>query len=173
MLPAATSGAPLNEALLSLNASFPAYQGGAVSALGKQAHHAYLAALAGFKGLRRQTLKETRTYFLSVQYNMHAIEANRLAVTSAESALEANQAAYKAGTATLEEVLESLKDVSSAKQALINARYQYLLNITQLKQSIGTLKASDMAALSKILTHPIALTNIRDTHATQQKTSPH
>ena len=151
------SAAPINESMLSLDASIPVYQGGAVSALAKQAYFNEQVALSSYRLLRRQTVANARKYFMNVTDGIRLIKADRLAVASADSALNAAQEAYKAGTETLTDLLETIKDFAAANQSLIEARYAYLLNIALLEQSVGSLKAGDIATLSELMTNTVAL----------------
>jgi outer membrane protein len=160
--------APVNETLLSLTTNMPVYQGGAVTALIQQAYYNYQSALAAYGGLKRQIIADVRTEYLDVLYDIRAIEANRLAITSADSALNAAQESYKAGTETLTDVYEAVKDLASAKQGLINVRYAYLLDIAKLKQSVGSLKSSDIEDLAKMMQHPVPAVKGKLSHGHQK-----
>lgn len=72
------------------------------------------------------------------------IKAYQQSVISADSALTATQAGYQVGTRTIVDVLNSTTKLYFAKQKLSDARYNYILNTLQLKQTAGTLSEQDL-----------------------------
>ena len=76
------------------------------------------------------------------------IDADKIAVTSAASALDSTQAGYKAGTKTLLDVLTSEQNVYQAKTNLSADLYSYINNTLALKEAAGSLSGVDMVGIN-------------------------
>ena len=73
-------------------------------------------------------------------------------MNSTQTAANATQAGFEAGTRTAVDVLLALRETFSAKRDYSSARYDFLLNTLKLKQASGTLLEKDIAGVSKLLT---------------------
>jgi len=87
-----------------------------------------------------------------VQTDTLNIKARKQAITSAQSALEATQTGYKVGTRNIVEVLNAQKNLFSAQRDYANARYDYIINLLNLKFYAGTLNEGDIQTLNGWLT---------------------
>ncbi|HHQ41937.1 MAG TPA: hypothetical protein ENK20_06570, partial [Chromatiales bacterium] len=79
------------------------------------------------------------------------VEALRRAVVSAETALEATEAGFEAGTRTIVDVLNAQRDLHRARRDFARARYDYLLNGLRLRRAAGILSPADIVAVSALL----------------------
>jgi outer membrane protein len=79
------------------------------------------------------------------------VKAQRQAVISTRTALEAAQTGFEVGTRTIVQVLDSQREHLRAQRNHARARYDYLLNTLRLKQAAGTLSEQDIVAINRWL----------------------
>lgn len=140
------------DASIGVNLAMPLYTGGAISSQIREAQHTLRQTQQQYDLQERQTEQLTRSAFLTVQSSIGQVQANRQALTSAETAAEATQAGFEVGTRTAVDVLNSLRNVFRARRDYASARYSYLQNTLALRQSAGTLSDKDVAAISALMT---------------------
>ncbi len=80
------------------------------------------------------------------------VEARRLAVVSAQAALDASQVGLEVGTRTLLDVVQNQRILFSVRQAYVQARYNFLQNRLLLSQNSGTLSIEDVQEINQLLT---------------------
>ncbi|MBU2864000.1 TolC family outer membrane protein [Reinekea forsetii] len=90
-------------------------------------------------------------YYRTVRADALNVEAQRQALKSRESALQATEVGYDVGTRNIVEVLNAQLAVFNAQNALNNSRYDYVLNLLQLKNEAGQLSISDLEEIEKFL----------------------
>lgn len=134
-----------------LQVSVPLFQGGAVVSKTRQAQDQYLAANDQMETTHRKVVLLAEQSFNNVVSDISKIEADRAAVTSAQSALDSTTAGYKAGTKTLLDVLTSQQNLYQSKAQLSSDQYAYLINTLTLKQAAGSLNAQDLLAINRWL----------------------
>ena len=101
---------------------------------------------------RRALERNTRNAYQALVAGISEIEARRLALFSARSALDASQVGLEVGTRTVLDVLTNQQNLFTAQQALAQARYNYLQNLLLLQQAAGTLDIEDVQAVNRLLT---------------------
>ena len=101
---------------------------------------------------RRALERNTRSAYQALVAGISEIEARRLALFSARSALDASQVGLEVGTRTVLDVLTNQQNLFTAQQALAQARYNYLQNLLLLQQAAGTLDIEDVQAVNRLLT---------------------
>ena len=132
--------------------SMPLLAGGSRYGQSKQAALNYAAADYQLETQRRDVKQNIRSLFRQVQTDTLNIKARKQAITSAQSALEATQTGYKVGTRNIVEVLNAQKNLFSAQRDYANARYDYIINLLNLKFYAGTLNEGDIQTLNGWLT---------------------
>lgn len=140
--------------VLSLNLELPLYTGGFTSSARRQAYQEYIQARETFINTQRNTVQGTRSLHLTVVTDVGKVKARDLAITSAQSALDATQAGYEVGTRNIVDVLESQRFLYRALFDYSNARYDYVINMLKLKEQAGILSPEDIYALNKWLQEP-------------------
>jgi Outer membrane efflux protein. len=80
------------------------------------------------------------------------VEARRLAVVSAQSALDASQVGLEVGTRTVLDVLQNQRTLFQAQVEYARARYNFLQNRLLLEQAAGTLDGADVQDVNRLLT---------------------
>ena len=108
--------------------SMPIFQGGAVNSRRKQAYSEYERTNENTLFTQRRIIQEVRSEFSNVLTLVANVTAQKQAVISATSALEATQVGYKVGTRNVVDLLKAEKNLYSAEKNLANAKYDYILS---------------------------------------------
>ena len=139
-----TIGSTYDTYSISLQMSMQLYSGGYVSAAVRQATARRLKAQEQLSWQERGTESDVRKYFNGVMSAISQITAYEQAVKSGEVALKGTRKGFEVGLRTNMEVLDADQKLLSNKRNLAKSRYQYILSRLQLKDSAGTLAASDV-----------------------------
>ncbi len=133
---------------IGLQLTVPIFTGGLVSAERRQAYQQYVQAEEIFIGAQRNTVQQARSQHLLVLTNSARVKARSQAITSADSALEATQAGYEAGTRNIVDVLVAQRNLFQARRDYANARYDYIGSLLRLKEVAGQLSPEDIYQLN-------------------------
>ena len=131
--------------------SVPILQGGAVSSRRKQAYSQYNQADENTLFTERRIIQEVRSQFSNVNTLVANVNAQKQAVISATSALEATQVGYKVGTRNVVDLLQAEKNLYSAEKNLANAKYDYILANLRLALAAGTIDPGDIIEINNLL----------------------
>ncbi len=134
-----------------LRFSLPLYAGGAVVSATRAAAEREAEARHRLELALRRTTRAVRDAYRGVLTAISRVEALRRAVVSAETALEATEAGFEAGTRTIVDVLNAQRDLHRARRDFARARYDYLLNSLRLRRAAGILAPEDVARVSALL----------------------
>jgi outer membrane protein len=93
-------------------------------------------------------VKNVRANNNNINSSIGAIRAYEQTVISAESALEATKAGFDVGTRTIVDVLEATQALYNAESNLSDSRYDYIISILNLRQSVGTLSEQDIVDIN-------------------------
>ena len=135
----------------SIQLSMPLFQGGAVNSRRKQAYSQYSQADENTLFTERRIIQEVRSQFSNVNTLVANVTAQKQAVISATSALEATQVGYKVGTRNVDDLLQAEKNLYSAEKNLANAKYDYILANLRLALAAGTIDPSDIVEVNNLL----------------------
>ena len=131
--------------------SMPLFQGGAVNSRRKQAYSQYERANENTLFTERRIIQEVRSQFSNVLTLVANVNAQKQAVISATSALEATQVGYKVGTRNVVDLLQAEKNLYSAEKNLANAKYDYILANLRLGLASGTITPADIVKINNLL----------------------
>ena len=131
--------------------SVPIFQGGAVNSQRKQAYSQYERVNENTLFTQRRIIQEVRSEFSNVITLVANVTAQKQAVLSATSALEATQVGYKVGTRNVVDLLQAEKNLYSAEKNLANAKYDYILANLRLALSSGTITPGDLVKINNLL----------------------
>ena len=131
--------------------SVPIFQGGAVTSRRKQAYSQYNQADENTLFTERRIIQEVRSQFSNVNTLVANVNAQKQAVVSATSALEATQVGYKVGTRNVVDLLQAEKNLYSAEKNLANAKYDYILANLRLALAAGTIDPGDIIEINNLL----------------------
>jgi len=139
----------------------PIFSGGQKNAERRQAGYQRVAEQARLVGTRREVLQVARSSYLTALTDVARIQARKRAITSAESALEATQAGYDAGTRNIVDLLNAQRDLFRAQRDYANTRYNYVVNSLRLKLAAGIISPQDIKDINKWLApQPSTLSNV-------------
>lgn len=138
----------MSAAAIGVNLNVPIYTGGKTSSQVKQAQYNYTIASEDLVQTYRNTESQVSSGYNNVRASISSIQAYEQTVTSSSSALEATEAGFEVGTRTIVDVLNATRNLYSSENQLANARYDYIINMLQLKLSAGTLAEQDIIDVS-------------------------
>ena len=136
---------------IALNVNFPIFTGGFNSSKIRQAVYEHRAAKESTESIARQTERLTRDSFLGVITEISKVKALTQAVESSKTALVATEAGFEVGTRTAVDVLVSQNSLAQAETNLARSKYDYILNILKLSQSVGSLSIDDLNKVNEWL----------------------
>jgi len=87
---------------------------------------------------------DVRRFYNGVVTTVAQIKAYEQAVRSNEIAVTGTKKGFEVGQRSNVDVLNAQQKLYDSKRNLAKARYQYMLNIMQLKDSAGKLSVSDV-----------------------------
>ena len=144
-------GNEFNSASIGLQLQIPLYQGGAVSSRVRQALLNQQKAKEDVEIARRQTDLETQRAFLNLSSSVAQIKALEQALISSQSQLDSTKLGYEVGVRISVDVLNAQQQFYSAKRDLLQARYNYLVNIIRLKSATGVVAEVDLQDINQQL----------------------
>jgi outer membrane protein len=147
-------GQRTDDARIGVELNIPLYGGGAIQAGLRQADAQQRGAQADFERIRLETERSTRQLFRTVETAYIQNRAYERSVVSAEAAEVATRYGYEAGTRTITDVLDARSRLVQSKLDLSTTRYNLLLNLLQLKQTVGRLSERDFAEIDALLLAP-------------------
>ena len=101
---------------------------------------------------KQDTSRHIRTLYHDLEFGKQIIKANTQAVYYSAELVKMNRLKLEAGTTTMLEVLDNISNLRSDQQALAKSRYDYILNLLQLKLIAGTITADDIRDINNYFT---------------------
>ena len=144
-------GSDLDNGTIGLELQIPLYQGGAISSRQRQAALNKEKARNDLEIAVRQTDLETQRAFLNLSTSIAQVKALEQAVISSQSQLDSTKLGYEVGVRTSVDVLNAQQQLFSAKRDILQARYNYLVNIIRLKFSTGMVAEPDLQDINQQL----------------------
>jgi len=135
----------------SLQLSMPIFQGGAVISRTKQAYAEANKSSEDALYAERNAIQDVRSQYSNVVTLVANLRAQRQAVVSASTALEATKVGYEVGTRNIVDLLQAEKNLYSAEKNLANAKYDYLITTLRLHLAAGTLSPENLIAINNLL----------------------
>jgi outer membrane protein len=133
---------------LAFSATIPLFAGGSNYARAKQAAARSTEASANLDLQQRTVKNNIRSLYRQVQTDVLTVRARQRATISSQSALEATETGYQVGTRNIVEVLNAQRNLFSAQRDYANARYDYIIDLLNLKFFAGSLGEADIQALN-------------------------
>lgn len=146
-----SAGNELKNATIGLQLDIPIYQGGATSSQARQAVHNKQKAQDDLDIARRQTDLEAQRGYLNLNTSIAQVKALEQALISSQSQLDSTKLGYEVGVRTSVDVLNAQQQFFSAKRDLLQARYNYLVNIIRLKSASGLVAEADLVDINQQL----------------------
>lgn len=136
---------------IALQVTVPIYSGGAVSSRVREQVYRHRASRERLERTARETERAARDAYLGVNSEISRVQALRQAVASSQTALEASEAGLEVGTRTTVDVLDARRRLLEAQTNYARSKYDYIINIIQLKQAAGTLSRDDLNEINSWL----------------------
>ncbi|MDH5834496.1 TolC family outer membrane protein [Luteimonas kalidii] len=137
---------------IGLTLTVPIFAGGATQSRVRQAIAGRDIAQDQLEQGRRAVERNTRRAYQALEAGISEVEARRLALVSAQSAYDASQVGLEVGTRTVIDVLINQQNLFQAREAYAITKYRYLRNRLLLEQAAGTLDASTVQDINRLLT---------------------
>lgn len=144
-------GGDLTNATIGVELSLPLYQGGAVNSRIRQAASNRQKAMDDLQNALRQTSLETQRAYLNLNTSIAQVRALEQALKSSQSQLDSTKLGYEVGVRTSVDVLNAQQQYFSANRDLLQARYNYLVNIIRLKTASGIVSEADLQDIDQQL----------------------
>ena len=144
-------GNQLRNTTIGLQLEIPLYQGGATSSRARQAVYNKQKAQDDLALARRQTDLEAQRTYLNLNTSIALVKALDQALVSSQSQLDSTELGYEVGVRTSVDVLNAQQQLFSAKRDLLQARYNYLVNIIRLKSASGLVAEADLLEINQQL----------------------
>ena len=126
----------------------PIFQGGAVISRTKQAYAESNKSSEDALFTERSVIQDVRSQYSNVVTLVANLRAQKQAVVSASSALEATKVGYEVGTRNIVDLLQAEKNLYSAERNLSNAKYDYLITTLRLHLAAGTLSPENLIEIN-------------------------
>ncbi|HHW4678443.1 MAG TPA: TolC family outer membrane protein [Xylella sp.] len=137
---------------LQLTLSIPLFAGGATQSRVRQAIAQRDIQQDTYEQNKRTLNRNTHNTYQNMVAGISEVEARRMAVVSAQAALDASQVGLEVGTRTLLDVVQNQRILFSVRQTYVQARYNFLQNRLLLTQNSGTLSIEDVQDINRLLT---------------------
>jgi outer membrane protein len=144
-------GSDLTSASIGVEVSIPLYQGGAATSRVRQAAFNRQKAVDDLQNALRQTTLETQRAYLNLNTSIGQVKALEQALKSSQSQMDSTQLGYEVGIRTSVDVLNAQQQYFSANRDLLQARYNYLVNIIRLKTASGIVSEADLQDIDQQL----------------------
>lgn len=137
--------------IVGLEFALPLYQGGLVSSKVREAVANQEKARQEMEDAMRSAAQQTRQAYLNVASTQAQVKALEAALVSSQKSLESTQLGLEVGVRTNVDVLNAQQQLTSAQRDLAAARYNFILSVLNLKAAAGSLSATDLEEIDRLL----------------------
>lgn len=127
---------------VNLNVSMPIFNMNTTNNLKRQRLQ-YLRSQEVLDQTKRQKALNIKQAYLNLEQFRRSIEANEVAVEAAEENFKLEEERYNFGGGTFLERLTAQTNLFDARNSLVQAQYNYLIQMAQLENELGRLSAGD------------------------------
>ena len=131
--------------------NLPIFSGGYTQSVVRQTQYRWIAAKERMTRVSRETERLARDAYLGVISETARVNALKQALESSQTALKATEAGYEVGTRTAVDVLASRQTLVQAQTDYARSRYDYILNVIQLRLAAGNLDPQTVAEINQWL----------------------
>ncbi len=140
-----------SSAEIGLRGSWAIFSGGSTSAQIRSNTYQLEATQYDFESQRRLTTQQVRSLYTQVVNDVETVDAQRQAIVSNRSALEATRSGYEVGTRNIVDVLQAEQNLYNAQANYAEARYSYVTDLLALRRESGILDTNSLRTLSEWL----------------------
>lgn len=134
--------------------NFPVFTGGVATAKRNESRANYRLALLNQQRTSRVLEQTVRDLFLTLINLQKKITADEASLSSFGGSLMGSIERYKVGIQTIIEVLNAQEAFYNAQRALATDKYNYVVNLTNLREAEGILQPDDLLEINKLLIDP-------------------
>lgn len=146
-----TVGTDTDERRIGVQVEMPIYSGGGVRARQRETSKLFEKAQADLDNARRSSALTARQAFLNTTAGLSQVKALEQALSSADTALQANVRGLELGVRANIDVLNAQQQLSATERDLTKSRYDTLISMLRLKAAAGRLAEADVQALNALL----------------------
>ena len=136
---------------VTVRAAWTVFQGGSLRARIKEAMYTLQRAQDDLELGKRNVRRETRNAYLGVVSSIAKANALDAALKSQEITVKAKQKGFETGANSNLEVLDAKRDFFFVQRDFLNARYDYLMSMLNLKRQTGSLSPEDLGVVNGML----------------------
>ena len=96
----------------------------------------------------RKANTDVKKSYLQVETDQASLQARKAAMVSSQIVSKASKAQYDEGLKTMVDVLLAQRNAFATQQELVNAQYDYILNVLRLKASVGQLNENELKQIN-------------------------
>lgn len=141
---------------MAIQLNVPLYAGGSTQARVREAASLLSVAQEERNLLQRQTARETRAAFNGATTGARKVESLAESMVAQQGSVESKERGYRAGRATMLDILDAERDYYRIRREYLQSRYDYLLDSLRLKAATGRLSEVDLAAIDALLVGSVA-----------------
>ena len=134
-----------------IQVNIPVFSGGYISAKVKESQARLEQAKKEYENTILDNVQKLSEAFLGIKGSIVRIDTLLTAIRSASTSLHSNKKGLIAGIRTIVDVLNAQRELHNVRVKLLQARYDYLLNILKLKFFAGTLSEDDVLMINQWL----------------------
>ena len=136
---------------IALTLTWNIFQGGLVTSQVRQSVATYEQTQAQYELERRTVGQNTLNDYEGVTSGIAGVKANKQAVISNQTSLDATLVGLRVGTRTEIDVLNARQLLAAAQKSYYQSRYAYLNSFLSLKQDAGRLGENDLAEIDQLV----------------------
>jgi len=144
-------GSEVESADISVRAGWTIFQGGTLRARIRESMYKLQQAEDELELERHNVRRATRNAYLGVVSSISRANALKSSRDAQAMTVQAKQRGFETGTNSNLEVLDAERDLYFVQRDYLEARYDYLLNLLNLKRQVGSLGAQDLAMINDLL----------------------
>jgi outer membrane protein len=149
---AATTTTDQDSEQYTVQLTVPIFSGGGTQSRVRESQYRWIAAKERVVRTSRETERAARDAYLGVVSEISRVNALRQALQSSDTSLKATEAGYEVGTRTAVDVLDARRALVLAQSNFARSRYDYLLNVINLRAAAGNLDDATLSDVNSTLT---------------------
>jgi outer membrane protein len=134
-----------------IQVNIPVFSGGYISAKVKESQARFEQAKKEYENALSDNVQKLTEAFLGIKGSIVRINMLLTAIRSASTSLHSNKKGLIAGVRTIVDVLNAERELHDVRGNLLQARYDYIMNILKLKFYAGTLSEEDVLMINQWL----------------------
>jgi outer membrane protein len=136
---------------IGIQVNIPVFSGGYISAKVEESQATFEQTKKEYENALLDDVQKLTEAFLGLKGSIVKIDSLLTAIRSASISLASNKKGLIAGVRTIVDVLNAERELDDVRGKLIQARYDYIMNMVKLKFYAGTLSEEDVLIINQWL----------------------